>query len=206
MEVDIRSERNLGLIGSILAIVSGFFGVVPYIGMFGSVLPLVAFILILLALKGIGDKVGDDRPFKYYLYGIIASFACIILAVILVIMALVPMSFSTHVYSRQMNCEITNIKATGFAIFTFVLFIIMLILSLILTAYFQKRAWDAMYEITGVNEFHETAKWLWWGALTLIVLVGVILLLIAMIYQIIAFSNLPEILKVGGESLNPSTA
>ncbi len=196
MEVDIRSERNLGLIGSILAIVSGFFGVVPYVGMFGSALSLVAFILILLALKGIGDKVGDDRPFRYYLYGVIVAFAGIILAVILVVLGLVFMP------SRHMSYEITHIEAAaGFAVFGVVFLMALIIIGIaVLTAYFQKQAWEAMYEITGVREFHETAKWLWWGALTLIVVVGAILLLIAAIYQIIAFSNLPEVLEVGGES------
>ncbi|GAB6102131.1 DUF996 domain-containing protein [Thermococcus atlanticus] len=197
MQVDIRSERNLGLIGSILALVSGVFGVIPYIGMLGRFFSLVAFILVLIALKGIGDKVGDDRPFRYYLYGFIVSIAALILIVVIALMGFALTSSRGHLTYDIMHMG----AAAGFAVAGFVGVIVLIFVgTIVLAAYFQKQAWEAMYEITGVSEFHETARWLWWGALTLIVLVGVILLFIAAIYQIIAFSNLPEVLETGEET------
>ena len=185
MGVDIRSEKNLGLIGSILSIVSGFVGVVPYVGAFGGSLSLVGFILILVALHGIGNKLGDDRPFRYYLYSVIVAVAGIIIAVILVIfvifgtLAVFPPAEFDHGFP---------VAGVGIILMAF----LGLIAILIVSTYFAKQAWEAMYEITGVKEFHETARWLWWGALTAIILVGFILLLVAAIFQIIAFANLPE--------------
>jgi uncharacterized membrane protein len=54
--VSIKSEKNYGLIGSVLVIVGGFLGIIPYIGVIMSTVSLVGQVLILLALKGIGDK------------------------------------------------------------------------------------------------------------------------------------------------------
>ena len=211
MEVDVSSERTLGLIGSVLTLVAGFFGVIPYIGMFGSILSLVGFILILIALKGIGDKAEDDRPFKYYLYGFIVSISGFVLLVILVVAGLLLHPSSSggmeiqglHPVGIGASPSIVyNVGQTSssLSVLTLILIVVVAMIAVfILAAYFQKRAWEAMYEITGIKEFKETAKWLWWGVLTLIILVGAILLLISAIYQILAFSNLPERLKAGEE-------
>ncbi|WP_297438262.1 DUF996 domain-containing protein [Thermococcus sp.] len=210
VEVDVSSERNLGLIGSILALAAGFFGAVPYIGVFGSILSLVGFVLILIALKGVGDKAGDGRPFRYYLYGFIVAVGGIVLAVIIVlagVLALHPSSGEGVVFhgshpigigeSTSVVYDLDQGTQSSTVLGLIVIVAIAVIVVFILAAYFQKKAWEAMYDITGVKEFADTAKWLWWGALTLIILVGAILLLISAIYQILAFSNMPEKLRPG---------
>ena len=209
MEVDVKSERSLGLIGSILALVAGFLGVVPYIIVLAPILMLVALILILLALKGTGDKVGDERPFKYSLYGIAAliASAAVVFTLIILFTAVVSVSpvstVTVHsaVYSVNVGRTTTHITSTenhvAFGVLAIAAIVVPIVVTAVLSAHFGKQAWEAMYEITGVKEFHETAKWLWWGALTLVVLAGLVLLLIAAIYQIIAFYNLPEVLEVG---------
>ena len=206
MKVDVKSERSLGLIGSILALVSG--GVVPII-VFTSPLMLVALILILLALKGIGDKAGDERPFKYSLYAIAALIAGVAVVFTLIILFTAVVSVSpvstvtvhSAVYSVNVGRTTTHITSTenhhvAFGVLAIAAIVVPIVVTAVLSAHFGKQAWEAMYEITGVKEFHETAKWLWWGALTLVILAGLVLLLVAAIYQIIAFSNLPEVLEV----------
>jgi uncharacterized membrane protein len=74
----------------------------------------------------------------------------------------------------------------------------------ILAAYYEKRAWEEMARLTKVKEFNDAAKFLWWGALTLIILVGIVLLLIAAIYRILAFSNMPQRLNLGVTAPQPS--
>ena len=208
MEVDVRSERGLGLIGSIFALVAGFLCVVPYIKVFAPILSLVALILILLALKGTGDKVGDERPFKYGLYGIAALIAGVVVIFTLIILFTAVVSVSpvstvtVHyaVHSVHVEQTTTNTGNTpgsaAFGVLAIAVIVALIAVTAVLSAHFGKQAWEAMYEITGVKEFHETAKWLWWGALTLLILVGSILLLIAAIYQIIAFYSLPAVLEV----------
>ena len=197
--VDIRSERTLGLIGSVLTLVGGFVGVIPYVGVFMGALSLVGWVLVLVALNGIGNKLGDDRPFRYYLYSFLVAFVGVIVAVIFIVVGAVSISNANMVGMSPFEHPWSTF-GVGVLIFGFILFIAVLILGV----YFEKQAWEAMYELTGVKEFHETAKWLWWGALTAIILVGLLLLLIASIYQIIAFANLPEELEErGGEKFNP---
>ena len=190
MGADIRSERTLGLVGSVLVLVGGFTGVVPYVGIFTGTVSLVGAILILVALKGIGDKTGDDRPFKYYLYSIIVAFAGSIMAAILIIIGVFSLSNAAMIGMRPFEHPL-SFFGTGILITGFIAFVAVLIIGV----YFAKQAWQAMYEITGVDAFHSTAKWLWWGALTAIILIGFIFLLVAAIYQIIGFANLPEELE-----------
>ncbi|NJE42307.1 DUF996 domain-containing protein [Thermococcus sp. GR6] len=192
MAIDVKNEKNFGLWGSILALVAAFMGAIPYIGVFGSTLSLIAFILVLLALKGIGNKVGDERPFKYYLYSVIVAIAGVVFAIVLILIGAITLPKGGM-----------NEPYETFGIGMVLLGIILIIAVFILAVYFQKQAWEVMYEITGVEEFQKTAKWLWWGALTLIILIGSILLLIAAIYQIIAFSNMPEELEFRGTYKSP---
>ena len=188
--VDIKSEKTLGLVGSVLAIVGGFTGVIPYVGVFMGTVSLVGAILVLVALKGIGDKVGDDRPFKYYLYSIVVAFVGSVIAMIFILVGALSISNATIAGMRALEHP-WGFFGTGMLVFGFLAFIAVLVLGV----YFAKGAWEAMYEITGVEEFQKTAKWLWWGALTAIILVGFVLLLVAAVYQIIGFANLPEELE-----------
>jgi uncharacterized membrane protein len=171
--VNVSSEKNMGMWGAILALVGGF---IPYVG---GILSLIGFILILLALKGIGDAVGDERPFKNYLYAVVFAIGGLIVILILLfgMFAIAPAGW-----------RLSESAGIGLAILLFILFVALIIGA----AYFQKRAWLAMYEITGTKEFKDAATWIWWGALTAIILVGFILLLIARVFVIIAFNKMPS--------------
>ncbi|AEK72457.1 membrane protein, conserved [Thermococcus sp. 4557] len=177
--VDVSSEKSMGMWGAILSLVGSF---VPYIG---SLISLIGFVLMLLALKGISDAAGDERPFKNYLYGVIFAIGglVVILALVFGTFALVPAGWHP-----------SESAGIGLAILFFMLFVAMIIGA----AYFQKRAWLAMYEITGTSEFKDAATWVWWGALTAIILVGLLLLLIARVFVIIAFNKMPA--ELGKES------
>ena len=185
MGVELKTEKTLGLVGSILILVGGFVGVIPYIGAFMGTVSLVGLILVLIALKGIGDKLGDDRPFRYYLYSVIVAFVGAIILIVFVVAGVLMLP------GHGRFSDPFAWMGLGMIISAFVLFVVFLIVGV----YFEKQAWESVYELTGVKEFHDTAKWLWWGALTAIILIGLLFLLIAAIYQIIAFANLPETIE-----------
>ncbi|ASJ06935.1 DUF996 domain-containing protein [Thermococcus pacificus] len=185
MTVNLRSERNLGLIGSVLVLVGGFLGIIPYIGTFLGTASLVGQILILISLHGIGNKLGDDRPFRYYLYSIVVVIGALIIAAV---MALVGILTVPSFVNNGDWTGLVGVSIIGMAV-------LLLLAALIIGIYFDIKAWRATYEITGVEEFDKVATWTMWGAITLIILVGAILLLVATIYQIIAFANLPEELE-----------
>ncbi len=187
MKVDFKSERTLGLIGSILILVGGVGGVIPYVGFTTGSLSLVGGILVLIALKGMGDKLGDDRPFRYYLYSILVAFGGVILAVIFLLVGFFSFSSAEMAFENEFHNSLGYMGITMIVVGLFVIFVV-----LILGVYFAIKAWRATYELTGVEEFDKVATWNKWGVITLIILIGFLFLLIAEIYQIIAFANLPE--------------
>jgi len=194
--VNVRSEKNLGMWGSILALLGGF---IPY---FGGVLALVGLILVLVALHGIGKATGDDRPFKNYLFAFIAGIAVLIAIafVVLAVFGFSSMGIAVHEeFSRPITVtpgetvithevESSPPLALGMVALVFLLVVAVVIIS----AYFEMRAWSAMYEITGTKEFSDAANWFKWGAMTAIVLIGFLLIFIARIFVILGFSNMPE--------------
>lgn len=183
--MNLKNEKNYGLIGSVLVLAGGFLGIIPYIGTFMGAVSLVGQVLILLALKGIGDKLGDDRPFRYYLYSVIAGIAGLILAAVLVIIG--ALSVPAFVEEGD-SVSLAGIGLLGTGL-------LVLLAAAIIGIYFTIKAWRTTYELTGVEEFDKTATWLMWGAILAIVLIGLVLLLVAAVYQILAFANLPEELE-----------
>ncbi len=195
--IDISSERNLGLVGSLLALAA-------FIPKIGGIISLLSPILILISLNGIGNKLGDEGPFKDYLKGFIIGLVLGFIGGALIISAALisfqsPEQFPMHFTYDEGHGGLTD---KGEALILSGLIIVLL--AIILAAYFEKKAWMGMYRITGVKEFENTAKFLWWGVLTLVILVGVILLLVAWVYQIIAFSNLPRQIRKKSPSLEES--
>jgi uncharacterized membrane protein len=205
--VNVRSEKNLGMWGSILALLGGF---IPYLG---SVLALVGFILVLVSLHGIGKAVGDDRPFKNYLYALIAGIA-VLIAIAFVVLAVFGLSSTGIAVHEEFSGPITVTpgetvitheveSSPTLAIGMVALAFLLVVAVVIISAYFEMRAWSAMYEITGTKEFSDAANWFRWGAMTAIVLVGFLLILIARIFVILGFSNMPEELEEKGPAEAP---
>lgn len=187
MGVHLRNEKNLGLIGSILVLVGGFTGVIPYWGTIAGAISLVGEILVLIALKGIGDKLGDDRPFRYYLYSVIATIGILVVAVILIVMGVLAMA-STGMTFNETPEQVLGAIGMGMMFIGLALVLVAVVVGF----YYAVKTWRVTYELTGVEEFDETATFIKWGAITAVILVGILLLLAAEIYQIIAFANLPE--------------
>lgn len=183
-----------------MALLGGF---VPYIG---SVLALVGLILVLVALHGIGNAVGDDRPFKNYLYAIVAAIAMVILFIAVFFTMFLSLTPVAH---EEFQVEEVHTVGPGETVIThhiedsmpslvvgsiFLVFIVVVIAAAI-GAYFEMRAWRAMYEITGTKSFDDAANWFKWGAITAIVIIGFLLMFIARIFVILGFSNMPEELE-----------
>ncbi|WP_456423870.1 DUF996 domain-containing protein [Thermococcus sp.] len=71
----------------------------------------------------------------------------------------------------------------------------LILVALVVGIYYSVKTWRVTYELTGVEEFDKTATFIKWGTITAILLVGILLLFVAAVYQIIAFAKLPEELE-----------
>ncbi len=202
--VNVAGEKNLGMWGAVIALVGSF---IPYVGI---VISLVGFILVLVALHRVGEAVEDDRPFRNYLYAVITlmSVLILVLVVLLSLTGLASMgvqtsesfSGSTTVTPGE-NVVITqNYSGSNTGIVMSIFGMLLLVVAVaIVSAYFEMKAWSAMYEITGTKEFKDAASWFKWGAITAIIMVGLLLILVARIFVILGFNNMPEELNVEGE-------
>jgi len=195
MRADVKSEKTYGMWGAILILVGSFIPVGRFI------LPLIGLVLVLVSLHGIKVKTGDERPFKNYLYSFIIEIILIVSGIVILFLGFLKSEVETiNVYT--INESITSFEShQGFSAGSLLIGgVILLFLGLIVSAYFKKKAWESMYEITKVEQFKSAATWYWIGALTLVILVGLILLLVAEIFVILAFSNMPDELELEGES------
>ena len=201
VKVDVSSEKNLGFWGLLLSLIGAF---IPYLR---SLLILVGFIMVLISLKGIGDKLGDDRPFKNYLYGFIFSIVGLMISAIFIfgIFGLTALHSTSEFHSGMVGSEeITpgqNIvihenlggpSSTGLVFIGAIILLLFIIAAI--DAYFKSQAWGAMYELTNIKEFEDASTWMKWGAITAIIAVGLLLILIGRIFAILAFNKMPPTL------------
>lgn len=166
MGIDVSGERNLGLWGgSVLALLGGF---VPYLR---SILGLIGFVMVLMALKGISDKVGDDRPFRNYLFVFVSGGVAVVVLILFLIFGSLSGLWRAEIHEEthwggapggstsadyEMHVPLPIISGI----------VLLFILMVVVMAYFEIKTWEAMYEITGTREFGgDAANWFKWGGL-----------------------------------------
>ncbi|ALM74533.1 conserved membrane hypothetical protein [Thermococcus barophilus] len=174
-----------GGIGAILALVGG---VVPRLG---SALSIVGIVLILLAVKEISNETGDEAIFKTYLISFILQIGAF-LALIIAIIAVLGTSIIAMGGPRAFEHEMQNFGAImaiiGSILVGFVIFWIMFSLG----SYYLKKSYELIAEHTDVDLFKTTGLLYFIGALTAIILIGLLIIFVARILEIVAYFSLPE--------------
>ncbi len=158
----------------VLGGVGGIFAIIPGIS-------LVGWILILVAMKEISDVTQDRTIFDDAL---IAGITAVIGAVTFVVL----------LGSGGFGGLIT-LGAIDFGLFGFLGALALLAIFsvfLIVSSVFLKRAYDKIAQRLNVGAFATAGLLYLIGALTVIVLVGFLILLIAMIFQIVAYFSIPD--------------
>ena len=183
--IDLKQIKILGGIGALLI----FIGVlIPFINIIGL-------ILVFLAVKSISEITKDEIIYKnymiYFILSIISSFIIYLLFFYLGNFSLFyffdPTTFIDYGYS-------TRYLGTFFGIYL-VGFLIQWIILIIGTIYLRK-SYISIAEKTNVNLFQTTGKAYFIGAITMIIIIGFIIILIANILEIVAYFSLPEKLPV----------
>ncbi|WP_456365671.1 DUF996 domain-containing protein [Thermococcus sp.] len=102
-----------------------------------GLLNLIGLALILVALYRIGERLGNKKPFKYYLYSIIASW----------IENWIGGSIVAIIIFSAFSSEDVPLGTT------IVILALMFIAVFAVGRYFTMRTWEEMYKTTGVGEF-----------------------------------------------------
>jgi uncharacterized membrane protein len=167
--MSLESNKTLGGIGSILL-------AIPF-------LSLVGIILVLIAMKGMGDYYNDDDIFKNALLGFIFGFVGVIALVAVILMF--AFGFSTV---GPFITDSTAIGFSGFGLFI-IAFIVLYVFSLI-AALFYKKSLDNLSEKSGEQMFSNAGLILLIGAA--IPFIGEILKFVAWILAAVGFFNIKK--------------
>jgi len=162
--MSLESNKTLGGIGAILL-------AIPF-------LSLIGIILVLIAMKGMGDYYNDDDIFKDALFGFIFGFVGVIALVAVILMF--AFGFSTV---SPFITDSTAIGFTGFGLFI-IAFIVLYVFSLI-AALFYKKSLDNISEKSGEQMFSNAGLILLIGAA--IPVIGEILKFVAWILAAVGF-------------------
>jgi len=171
--MSLESNKTLGGIGAILL-------AIPF-------LSLIGIILVLIAMKGMGDYYNDDDIFKNALYGFIFGFVGVI-ALVAVILMLV-FGFAT---TSAVTTPSATFGFTGFGLFI-IAFIILYVFSLV-AAIFYKKSLDNLSKKSNEQMFSTAGLILLIGAA--IPVIGELLKFVAWILAAVGFFNIKKSTKL----------
>jgi len=158
----LNQARTLGLIGAILEIF-------PYVDIIG-------YILVLIAVKHISDYLQDKSIFNDMIYAVITGIVGVIVG-----FGILVSSFFLAVPTFGLS------SLAGIFVFLGIGWII-----LIISAIFIRRSFNKIAARLNINYFKTAGTLYLIGAITLIIFVGLIILLVAYIFQILAFNAVEE--------------
>ncbi len=179
--MSLESNKTLGGIGAILL-------AIPF-------LSLIGIILILIAMKGMGEYYNDDNIFKNALYGFVFGLVGVIALIAVILMFVVGYTATSQVITTAPS---TTFAFTGFGLFILA-FIVLYVFSLI-GAIFYKKSLDILSEKSNENMFSTAGLILLIGAA--IPLIGEILKFVAWILAAVGFFNIKQLTAVS-ESKEP---
>jgi len=181
----LSQAKTYGGIGAILALIGG---AIPKLG---SVLSIVGIVLILLAVKEIADEAGDETIFKNYLISFIlqvGAFVALIIAIVAVLGTSIIAMGGLRAFEHEMQDFGAIMAIIGSILVGFIIFWILFSLG----SYYLKKSYELIAEYTDVDLFKTTGLLYFIGALTLIILIGLLIILVARILEIVAYFSLPE--------------
>jgi uncharacterized membrane protein len=191
----LSEAKILGGIGALLSL----FVIAPYAG---PIVGLVGLILVFIAVKYIADETKNHSIFQNYLMNFILNIIAIG-AVIVIMVAAFGLSggFSWINSLQEQNIMDFTTFWNSFGTLIggcIVAFIIAWVL-LILGAMYLRKSYNSIAEHTKVDLFKTTGLLYFIGAITLIIIIGVFIIIVAKILEIVSYFSLPENLPTAAE-------
>ena len=190
---NLSSARIYGGIGALLMLIGGF---IPTVG---AIIPIIGLILVFIAIKYIADETKDQTIFKNYLWYFVISIIATVVA-LGIFMASFGAAGGFSILNMMQTQSGQNINPADFTNLAgsmiggcLAALVIGWILMIVATMFLRK-SFNSIAEHTNVKLFATTGLLFFIGAITLIILLGAFILLIAMILEIVAFFSLPETL------------
>ena len=191
---NLSNAKVFGGIGALLMLIGVF------VSTFG-LLFIVGLVLVFIAIKYIADETKDKKIFDNFLY----FFICHIIAVVVGVAITLYSLSSIDIFNiQELASNITDFSSFWETFGTFVTgCLISLVIAWILViigSLFLRKSFNSITEYTKVDMFKTTALVYLIGALTLIIVIGIFILLIALILEIVAFFQIPDTLPKTDEA------
>lgn len=170
--MDFTQARTYGGVGALLSFM-GYIGTIMFPG--SIILSVIGAILILVAVRMISSELEDEPIFTNYL----VSFILGITSIAVLFAGLIVAGLS--LFGASILGLITSIVVFGVAF----------ILLEIASAFFLWRSYKRISSGTGVQLFETVGLLYFIGALTLVIIVGMLVSFIAAILEIVAYFSLP---------------
>ena len=170
--MDFTQARTYGGVGALLSFM-GYIGTIMFPG--SVILSVIGAILILVAVRMISSELEDEPIFTNYLI----SFILGITSIAVLFAGLIVAGLS--LFGASILGLITSIVVFGVAF----------ILLEIASAFFLWRSYKRISSGTGVQLFETVGLLYFIGALTLVIIVGMLVSFIAAILEIVAYFSLP---------------
>jgi uncharacterized membrane protein len=193
---NLSNAKLLGGIGALLSLIGWLLST-----SFGSIVGIIGLIMVFIAIKNISDETKDKSIFDNYLY----FFICSLIAIVAIAVIMVYSVFTTiDVFNPDQIQEMVE-GITDFASFWEVFgnlvtgCIAALLIGwvlLIIGTLFLRRSFNSIAEHTKVDLFRTTGFVYFIGAITMIILIGFLIIIIAKIMEIIAFFSIPDNLPI----------
>ncbi len=190
----IGQAKILGGIGALLSLLT----IVPTIGF---LLGIIGLVLIFIAVKYIADETKNHSIFQNYLMNFLFSIFAIVAVFVIMIMSFGiagGMNWVTSLQGQNFTDPGSIWSSFGTLIGGCILALFVAWILLIISSLYLRKSYNSIAEHTKVDMFKTTGLVYFIGAVTLIVVIGAIIILVAKILELVAYFSLPETL--------PSTA
>jgi uncharacterized membrane protein len=167
--VDLKNAKIMSGIGVVLSM-TGHFGI-------------IGVILLLIGVYRISEIIKDKRIFNYILWPEIIGYV-LLASVILGKGILISQSVTGYSFSFGIS---------GFSAYLLLLGIIAI---MIIPIIYEIKAYTLLGDYFGNDYFYKSAKFLKWGLILSVILVGFLLIFLADIFKIIGYFTLPDEYRV----------
>jgi len=180
----LSSAKTLGMVGSILLVIGSVVSSFTYF-----IVALIGLILTLIAVKYIADVYSDQAIFRNIIIYVIADIVGVIIGAIFIVAA----ALSFVGLGSTIPTMPSQLPANWVSLVIDILVGLLIIwAALIISAFFLRKSFNSIAMKTGVGTFRTAALLYIIGAFLTIIIIGFILIWVAWIITIVAFSKLPE--------------
>jgi len=194
-KIDLKNVKIYGGIGVIITLLGGLRHI-------GPLLRIAGLILILIALYELAQRLKEEKIFRQYLIGIIINIVgtgfAITLAVINGAWSIAKMIlFGGYMSYQDILSEIS---------FALIFFVLLLYAITILSTYFYRESLKSITAKTRIKTFALAGDFIFYGAIGIIVILGIFAMFVGWILLAVAFFNLPDAIEIAVPTdQNPET-